>query len=245
MKFAVCCHQCMIENPMINPSFQYINIQEEDLYHFKCEKGHDNLLEIQCFKFELLYESGLCSIKDGYFIESVLSITASMERFYEFFIIILNLSKKIEQEEINNQLKIISRQSERLLGGFICLYSTFYRKTPVLISNKKTEFRNSVVHKGYLPNKSEAIDYAEEVFNFIKRYYVILLKEHKEVVFNYLNKIQIERRNRNSELINKLKVPISTMGKGFALSHMSGFEGMQEQEFKDYYNTFMKIRLHG
>jgi hypothetical protein len=82
MKLSTSCFLC---DNIVKPCL-LTNINNENLYEITCEKGHKSLLTQQCFKFEILFESALYAIKDEYYLESILSLTASMERFFEFYI---------------------------------------------------------------------------------------------------------------------------------------------------------------
>ena len=91
MKIKVICQQCFHKGYLSESNlFEKIILQESTLYHFRCKHQHDNLVLLQAFKFEILFESGLCAINDKYYLEAVLSLTASLERFYEFAIKILS-----------------------------------------------------------------------------------------------------------------------------------------------------------
>ena len=237
MKIFCTCLKCSIDNLDNNLRFlKSIPIKENDLYHFKCNQGHDNLLEIQAFKFEMLFESGLCAIKDKYYLESVLSLTASNERFYEFFIRIIMRENGLNKEIFENLFKNMSKQSERQYGAFVAIYGLIFKEDiPKKLKNKSIEFRNKVVHKGYLPSENEVLEYAEEIFELIKFYYIKILSNYDKEVFNYLFDIQKDRRNNNKDLIKKLKVNISIMAPPFALSHTLNLESFKEKNFKNCY----------
>lgn len=225
---------------------EFIPIQENDLYHFKCINGHDNLLEIQAFKFEILFESGLCAIKDKYFLESGLSLTASIERFYEFFIRIVMKANGLTSDIIEKTFKNIANQSERQFGAFVCMYGLIYKeKPPVLLGRNFTEFRNKVVHKGYLPNEDEILDYAKEVFKIIKFYYSKILLEYKNHIIDYSFEIQKQRRIYNKDLIDKFKVPITSMAPCFAITHILNLEDFNKQDFNSCFDLVKRTNFYG
>lgn len=223
----------------------YVPIQENDLYHFKCMNGHDNLLEIQAFKFEILFESGLCAIKDKYFLESGLSLTAAIERFYEFFIRIVMKANGLTSDVFEKIFKNITNQSERQYGAFLCIYGMIYKENPpVLLSNRFVEFRNKVVHKGYLPNENEVMEYAKEVYKIIKFYYSKLLSEYHKHIFDYLFEIQKQRRVDNKELIDKLKVPITSMAPCFAITHTLNLEDFNKKDFNTCFDLIKRTSFY-
>ncbi len=223
MKLFTSCMKCTMQNPSSYVQVGgFIPIQENDLYYFKCVNGHHNLIVIQAFKFEILFESGLCAIRDKYYLESVLSLTASLERFYEFFVKIAMKANGITNETFENIFTSMSKQSERQYGAFICAYGLLYKESPpLLLKNKFIEFRNKVVHKGFLPSEEEVLSYAQEVFNVIKNYYLKILLDYREIVVNCLMENNIKRRIDNKELIDKLGVEISLIAPNFVLSHIS------------------------
>ncbi|MCG9760996.1 hypothetical protein L1D50_18000, partial [Pseudoalteromonas sp. Isolate6] len=44
-----------------------------------------------------------------------------------------------------------------------------YNEEPVILSPKMVKFRNSVIHKGYIPNLKEALDFGEAVHTLIMK----------------------------------------------------------------------------
>lgn len=247
MKILTTCMKCSMDNPFTLVRVEgFVPIQENDLYHFTCINGHDNLLEIQAFKFEILFESGLCAIKDKYFLESGLSLTASIERFYEFFIRIVMKANGLTSDIFEKIFKNISNQSERQFGAFVCIYGLIYKENPpILLSKKSVEFRNKVVHKGYLPNENEVLEYAKEIFEIIKFYYSKILSDHRNHIFDYLFEIQKQRRVDNKVLIDKLKVPISSMAPAFAISHILNLDDFNKKDFNTCFDLVKSTNFYG
>ena len=237
MKIRATCQECSF-GPLSDNNLKIgiVTIDKKGLCYFKCDKGHINLFQMQAFPFELLFESGLCAIKEGFYMESILSLTASLENFYEFFINISLRINLLPNEVVNSVLKSMALQSERRLGAFICLYSFIYKRYPSCILNRKNvEFRNDVVHKGYLPNESEALNYAKEVYNAIRNEYCKLLYSYKDIIFQYLIECMAERFKGAESHVGTYSFPLS-------ISHLH-VDGMQTREFnecydhvKEYYN---------
>lgn len=223
MKLELACHKCIYESPQSKWELYEILINEKNEYVFTCNKGHINTINFMPLKFQLLFESGLNAIKDGYFLESVLSLTASLERFYEFYIIEILRSRKFSPAQIEEIFKSIARQSERQLGAFYLVYA-LNNKAPAdrRLSNKWSEFRNSVVHKGYIPNRNEVYKYAAEIFEIVMHYYKPLLELNPslEYIKNYGDKDILLVRN-------------------FALS---GTTIKDEVDFDLYFNRHYKIK---
>lgn len=237
MKIRTTCQECSF-GPFLDNNLKIgiVTIDQKGLYYFKCDKGHNNLFQIQAFPFELLFESGLCAIKEGFYMESILSLTASLENFYEFFIDIILKVNLLPDEVVKSVLDRMSKQSERRLGAFICLYSFIYKRFPSCILNTKTvTFRNNVVHKGYLPNESEALNYAKEVYNAIRNEYCDLLNRYKDIISQYLIECMKEK-------IKDEESPVGTFLFPLSFSHLHVDE-MQTRDFnecyervKEYYN---------
>lgn len=243
MKLHTYCFKCTSENPSYTMQYEtYHALSESNLYYFKCPKGHDNLFIFQVFKFEFLFESGLCAINDKYYAESVLSLTASLERFYEFFIRISMRAQDLG-DVFETLFKSISKQSERQFGAFLCYYSTIYKEfPPKLMSNKMVEFRNDVIHKGYLPNEEEVMAYAEHIYKIISFYYIQLLKEHKKIILDYYSELQLKLYQENKVLAE------SCMGVTFicphlALSHVVDITEMASADFRTVYSTAIKMKF--
>lgn len=237
MRISAPCLKCGIEKEEIN-LFQ-ISINETGLYPYQCKNNHNNIVQLQAFKFELLFQSGLQSICDKYFLESILSLSASLERFYEFYIKIMLKSKGLDNAIIVNVFKKISNQSERQLGAFIILYSFLKKQQPPMLLDENTsiKFRNMVVHKGYLPNEREAIEYANKVYDIIRYYYRELLTEHNDAVFDLLSEEKKERTERNKDIIGNVGGEISTMSIPLAISHIKkGGDDFLSEEFVDCFN---------
>jgi hypothetical protein len=246
MKISTSCHKCTFDNPKNNIRVEgFISIQEEDLYHFKCIYGHDNLLELQAFKFEILFESGLCAIKDKYYLESVLSITASLERFYEFFIKIILKSNGLEYETVEEIYKNMSKQSERQVGAFISLYGLKYKEAPILLKNKSTEFRNDVIHKGYMPHEEEVLNYAEEIFNIIKFYYLKILTDYDSLITDNLFESKKQRRIKFKKMINLVKVPITNLCPAFVLTHTLNASAFSKKDFRESFEIVRNTKFYG
>ena len=90
-----------------------------------------------------------------------------MERYFEYVIEILCLNNDSANkfEKLWNRIK---KQSERQLGAYYILWQITFNENPLFIDEDKTHFRNEVVHQGRLATKSEAQEYGEYVFNYIR-----------------------------------------------------------------------------
>ena len=178
MLLKLICFDCIMEqinngvphktsgSPISTPLEQ---VNNSGIYDVKCSKGHNSKTIIVNIDFEILFDYGLNAIIDGYYREAVSSLTSSMERYFEFFIKAILRNSKLQFDDINKIWKNVSNQSERQLGAYIFLYSQTFGDEPLLLNtNKEVPFRNSVIHKGYLPSKDETIEYAKTILNIIE-----------------------------------------------------------------------------
>ena len=131
-------------------------------------KGHDLFLGTQTLPHELLFEIGLNAIEDLYYREAVSSFASSLERFLEFAVHVLSNAQGAGEPALVASWKKVSSQSERQLGAYIFLYLVSFGEPASLLNNKMTELRNDVVHKGRLPDKSEAIAFGDAVYKLIQ-----------------------------------------------------------------------------
>jgi hypothetical protein len=232
MKIHSACFKCCSKTPLSPIKMEgFLSIKEENIYHFKCINGHDNLFEISAFKFELLYESGLCAIRDYYYLESVISLSASLERFNEFFVKILMLSKGYTIDQFDNVFKNIANQTERQIGAFIFMYAAFFNDSaPLLLKSKSVEFRNKVVHKGYLPNEEEIMKYAEDIFNVIRSNYLKLNSVYRQIIRDYSGQTQSTNRKKYNDMARNFNTSIAVF---CPISGLTDFS--KERNFKEYF----------
>lgn len=142
-------------------------VQEHNLYRAACPEGHQLVAILDNLPFELLFESGLEALVDGYLRESVSSFAAALERLYEFSIRVQLTSEKIDLNDLEAMWKSVAAQSERQLGMYIGIRTFKDGKQPALLPQPLSKLRNSVIHKGYFPSSKEASDFGEAVFKLI------------------------------------------------------------------------------
>lgn len=159
------------------------------------------------------------ALLDGYSREAVSSIASSLERFYEYYIQVVCLKHGIMHETFLEAWKPVSRQSERQLGAFLFLYLLENKKplSPVILDARPsseggspritwTEFRNNVIHKGYIPSSEEVIAYGDLVYQFIYQ----LISELKATSSEFMQNATFHhlKRGIDAESGN----PMTTMG---------------------------------
>lgn len=151
--------------PILTP-FEPVN--NSGIYKIICSKGHNATTVIDNIDFEILFEYAINAIADGYYREAVSSFTSAMERYFEFFIKVVLCSAKTDFSTIDAIWKYIATQSERQLGAYIVLYFQIFGIEPQLLLSKEVQFRNSVIHRGYLPTKDESISFGNSVLKVIE-----------------------------------------------------------------------------
>jgi hypothetical protein len=175
MKFTFHCMKCLLEESA-NVAYEgiAIDVRDDGLYKFHCPQGHEQLMELQQERFQILFEIGVKAIGDTYYREAVSSFTAALERFYEFcirvyVIKVLKLSGgSMSFDSFDQAWKQISKQSERQYGAYIFLHSALLGVAPQLQSEKVRGFRNRVIHEGIFSTKSDAIEYGDGVLTLIR-----------------------------------------------------------------------------
>jgi hypothetical protein len=160
LKIIVRCHQC---GP--NEEAALLEIANENLHQVICDKGHESSLVITQQKHEILFEVAVHAIVDGYYREAISSFAASLERYYEFFIKVISV--ELPCEEFEKAWRQVTSQSERQLGGYIFTYLNIYRTSPHILPHSLITLRNSVIHKGYIPSRVDAITFGEAVAKII------------------------------------------------------------------------------
>jgi hypothetical protein len=200
------CAECIMEQvekgiPHKNEGFPiltpYEPVNNSGIYSINCSKGHTSQTYIDNIDFEILFDYSINAIVDGYYREAVSSFTSSMERYFEFFIKVILRATGKEFETIQRIWKTIASQSERQLGAYIMLYNQTFDHEPKLLSqNKEVPFRNSVIHKGYIPSKEEAIDFGDSTLEIIEKSLIKLIDKFPEAVketFNFFGYARIAK----------------------------------------------------
>ncbi|PCK33673.1 hypothetical protein [Pseudoalteromonas piscicida] len=142
-------------------------LDDSCIHPITCPEGHLFAMVFNGSKFEVLFDIALNAISDGYFREAVSSFSASLERFFEFFINYVMYQNLKGNSEFDKAWRSVKNQSERQLGAYIFVYLYKYSSFPCILTQEQSNFRNKVIHKGYIPTKQEAIDFGEVVYTCI------------------------------------------------------------------------------
>lgn len=225
MKIPFNCSQCFQEQGFPSEEFYDLEMQNNGRFIYTCNRGHTTLTVLQEQKFEILFDMGAMALLDGYPREAITSIAASLERFYEFYITIICLKHNIYIDQFQKTWNLVSTQSERQYGAYIFLYLIDHQGEPPLVidtekpniegkSRKETmewkQFRNAVIHKGYIPSTKEAMGYIDLVYKHIN---VLIsdLKSRSNEFIQHAVFCHIAGTKQDSENIQRSTMSIPTL----------------------------------
>ena len=172
-----------------------VELNDDNLYEFVCPKGHRALTQLQEQKFEILFDLASMALLDGYTREAVSGYASSLERFIEYYILVIALKNSVPIDEFIKTWKLMSKQSERQLGSFFILQ--LLENKPMKWDEKQATFRNRVIHQGYIPKSDEAIEYGQYVLSFI----FSALKELQENSSVFLQKALLIHLTKNGDKV--------------------------------------------
>jgi len=207
MEIMIPCTECALAAQVSGGEFgpdgiliqsRILPVQENNPYRAVCPEGHQLVVILDNFQFQLLFESGLEAFVDGYFRESVSSFAAALERLYEFSIRVQLTSENVDIDEMEMMWKSVAAQSERQLGMYIGMRTLKEGKRPPTLPTRLTTFRNSVIHKGNFPDSNQAFEFGEAVFGLILDE-VIRLDEH------YKNAVIAQTHAHRKKALQSLK----------------------------------------
>ncbi len=238
MKLSIYCADCITEG--VQPSEESVvsvEFTDDGRYQIGCPKGHSSTIVLQQQKFEVLFEIGVYAILDAYYREAVSSFTTSLERFYEYFIKVVLLAKGLDAKGVEESWKLVANQSERQLGAFIFLYTSEFRKSPRLLNNNRTRFRNDVTHKGKIPKHQEAIDYGQAILD-------VLRPMLREVMKRFPNEVAktIQEHLYGDGIFNQEGKRASVLTTNTIVSLSFNEPGKEEPSLQAYLDRFVKPR---
>ena len=172
MKFPATCPHC-------GHTFQteYLDSGIHDLHCPSC--GRRFALFIRKHRFEMLFDLGSRALIGGYAREAVANFSAALERCLEFYLRAALLERAAgegqELDRVSRELeatwKLLVTQSERQLGAFAAVYFGRQGQAPDFLTPQSlgADFRNRVIHRGYLPREEEVEGYAARLFAVMNR----------------------------------------------------------------------------
>ena len=161
-----------------------VEVQESGAVDTLCIKGHHNKFTIRNLRHELLFESGISALRDGYYREAVANFASALERYLEFQIRVLVAYQNptVNQAEFTKVWKQMSKQSERQVGAFWMAYFSAFNEAPTpfdkrfldkrninlgIEGNDPVHFRNIIIHQGSFATYNQAVSYGEAVSRYI------------------------------------------------------------------------------
>lgn len=224
MNLVINCMQCFNELGHPTEEYRLVEMNNNGLLSSTCSRGHTTITMLQQQKFEILFQIASMALLDGYPREAITSTAAALERFYEFFINIICIKNNSNLDDFEDLWKHVENQSERQFGAYLFIYY-FDKKgsLPPIIDDKKPsisgisknktkkwkEFRNNVVHKGYIPSSNEAFSYMELVFNYINTLVDDIKENYSDEILKSVFNYQLKRTKNsdNSTPISSMSIP--------------------------------------
>lgn len=208
------CHNILVKNgkSQNEKELEYLfsdvyELLDVGIYHTKCSKGHDGIVVVDNLNFELLFDLSINAIVDRYYRESVASATSALERFYEFFIKVAWRVQGIPFEVIDRNWKEMANQSERQLGAYITSYSILFGSSAPIMNDKQKNFRNSVIHKGRIPDREQTIEYAKIIIDLIDEPLNRLKLQNLDIVKEVYEQYAPKYESENQENILTIRYP--------------------------------------
>ena len=153
-----------------------VEYADTGIHAHRCRCGLPYAVYLRQHKFETLFDFGTRALSDGYAREAAANFASALERCFEFYLRAAVLERGGGPspewvQALDATWKQVDRQSERQLGAFALLYLTRQGQPPDFLTPQAlgSDFRNRVVHRGYIPSREEALGYAEGVFRIIER----------------------------------------------------------------------------
>lgn len=240
MKIMTVCTECLRESidPSKDPSkaYNYLEVTSESLYFGKCKYNHDISYSVQGTGFETLFELGILALNEGFTREAISSFAVAIERCHEFILKVLMLEMEVGMDHIEETWKYVSPQSERQLGAFYFCYLATINEVPPKISNNKMQFRNNVIHKGYIPTVQEASGYEKFAYNYILQ---LLIKVKETCNPNHIFEVMVlNQKNYNK---NPIHGEIKTISTSFNLfGSDSPLEIIRDYTYENQIAKFLK-----
>jgi hypothetical protein len=214
----------------LNSEIDYeVELDNENIHEFVCPKGHRSFTQLQEQKFQILFDLASMALNDGYTKEAVSSYSGALERFVEYYILVTSLQNKVSLDDFTKTWKQMANQSERQLGAYFIL--RLQQGKPTNWDEKKSSFRNNVIHKGYIPSSEEAIEYGQYVLTFIRT----ILQELNETCKASLDKATFIHLSKNGE-----KLPKNIRLSNGSIPTIISLRGI---EVEDYGNKTLKEEL--
>lgn len=168
MRMPLSCTVCSSERPDEQITLYSAAVTDSGLYEFTCKNGHESKIILQQCTFEVLSEVGLQALIDGYYRDAVVSLSSSMERFFQFFVEVISEQQEVSPEALSKTWSTMASQSERQLGAYLISHLLAFGEHAPVLGAKQAAFRNKVVHQGKIPTEDEAVGYCQSVVDLVR-----------------------------------------------------------------------------
>lgn len=179
---------------------EWIDFTDDGVYKHKYK--NDNIIYKICNneKFEILFEKGIKRLQEGDYHLAIIYFSTALERFYEFAIKVMLYESEIDEDEFTETFKGMNGFSEREIGAFYILYLKEFLQACPKVTRSNIEFRNKVVHKGYVPTYNEVLKYGEYVLSYLRNIKRKLeFKYSKELIYKVISKRVFDLKNKISK----------------------------------------------
>lgn len=234
MKIIATCMECLKEFGHQSVELIVADYFETAVVNVECNRGHRSAHTLQSQKFEVLLESAANALLEGYTLESASSFSSAYERFLEFCLQVLCNKRGIAESEFEQTFNQVSRQSERQVGAFLFLHLLEFGNT-YKINDKIKEFRNKVVHKGYIPTPEEVEGFGKNVYDEVYSLTQLLKKSCSESIRKV---IATDLRHKNLSLPSGMPRATSSGAMFFSLSN-----GEQKNSFNEALGSYKEWRI--
>jgi hypothetical protein len=191
------------------------SLEDNGIYWIRCKEGHDSRIYVGEMKFQVLFQIGLHAIVDSYTREAVVSFTAALERFYEFYLRVISNKKDIPADALTKSWKAVESQSERQLGAYLFTYLIEHGELAPRLNDTSVKLRNQVVHKGHIPSEKAAIEYGQEIADLIIPVLNRLKADYNDAlrreIYNYLNERTNEKWANKPDRVHVSAVSVETL----------------------------------
>lgn len=188
MQVTILCPQCPA-GPLAN-CVASCDLRDDGSVVATCPAGHEIFGAFQNPKHEILFELGMRAFAERNYPNAVTNMASALERCLEFFTLVAlsahldpngNEVSAAEWGERTSRTKLLRKgwksSSERQLGAFWAAHTFLTGRPPDWPDrDEKSNFRNKVVHQGYIPTPVEATDYARWVCEKMSSLVVLLFK---------------------------------------------------------------------
>ena len=145
-----------------------INV-DEDFFKGKpttCPNNHEYYFYTETPKYAILFNLSIEAFKNEYYFEAFQTLYTGFEVFKQDFVANYYYNKCNDWKKVENLIAKLKR-SDQIDGAYSLAYSEEFGELPASISNRLVTKRNSIIHNGEIPSKSEIIKLGNTVFKFV------------------------------------------------------------------------------